>query len=138
LFWNDAQYGVPCKARFDAWNPARILVDLKTTSDASPEEFAQSIANFHYHAQAALYCSAAEHLLDESPQAFVFIVVESEPPHGVACYRLPSEAILAGQHYVSKALARYADVLASGGVWSGYPETIETIQLPRYAMRFDT
>lgn len=135
LFWMDAKYNVPCKARLDAWTPDGVLVDLKTTADASPEEFGKSIANFGYHTQAAMYCGAAEHCLNASPQAYVFIAVESEPPHAIACYRLPGAAILSGLHSVNKALARYADVLASG-VWSGYPETIETIALPRWAMRF--
>lgn len=134
LFWIDGGYRVPCKARFDAWQGG-IVVDLKTTTDASPDEFGRTIANFHYHAQAAMYCSGAEHVLDRSPDAFVFVVVESEPPHAVACYQLPNAAILAGMHLVNRAQARYAEVLASGK-WSGYAETIEVIELPRYAMRF--
>lgn len=135
LLWVDGQYNVPCKARLDAWN-AGLLVDLKTTGDASPEEFGNSIANFRYHVQAAMYCSAAEHVLNESPEAYVFIAVESEPPHGCRCYRLPPAAILVGQRYIARALERYAEVLRDG-VWRGYPETIDTIQLPRRAMRFD-
>lgn len=134
IFWIDGGYKVPCKARFDAWQGG-IVVDLKTTTDASPDEFAKSIANFYYHAQAAMYCSGAEHALNRSPDAFVFVVVESLPPHAVACYQLPNAAILAGMHLVNRAQARYAEVLASGQ-WTGYPETIEVIQLPRYAMRF--
>lgn len=134
LFWMDGQYNVPCKARYDAWQSG-IIIDLKTTTDASRDEFARTIANYTYHAQAAMYCSGAEHALDRSPDAFVFIAVESEPPHAVACYQLPNAAILAGMHLVSRAQARYAEVLASGK-WTGYPETIEVIELPRYAMRF--
>jgi hypothetical protein len=135
LFWNDGQYNVPCKARLDAWN-AGILVDLKTTADASRDEFARSIATYGYHVQAAHYTNAAEAVLNESPEAYVIVAVESEPPHEVACYRLPANALLAGAHRLAKALATYADVMASG-VWSGYPATIDTIQLPRYALRFD-
>ena len=133
LFWNDAEYNVPCKARFDAWNDG-VLADLKTTADASKPEFARSISSFFYHAQAALYCSGAEHVLDRSPDAFVFIAVESEPPHAVAVYDLGNASIRTGMHLISEAQARYSAVLASGK-WSGYPDTIETIEVPRYAMR---
>lgn len=135
FFWRDGRFQVPCKARWDARNHG-LAIDLKTTQDASPEAFARSIATFQYHAQAAHYCSAAEHLLDESPQAFVFIAVEVEPPHAVACYALPGAAILAGAHLMNIAFARYADALASGR-WAGYPETIESIALPKWALRFN-
>lgn len=135
LLWIDGRYKVPCKARFDAWNRG-IVVDLKTTQDASPEAFARSIASFMYHMQAAVYIDAAEHVLDESPSAFVFVAVEAEPPHAVACYALPSEAVLAGKRLQAIALERYAAALASGA-WAGYPETIDMIQLPRYALKFN-
>lgn len=135
FFWNDARYGVPCKARWDIRSRDGIAADLKTTTDASRDGFARTIASFLYHAQAAHYCSAAEHLLDASPEGFVFIAVESEPPHAVACHALDGAAILAGMHHCNIALGRYADALASGR-WQGYPDTIETIALPRWALRF--
>lgn len=135
LFWEDARYKVPCKCRFDAINHGGGI-DLKTTQDASPEGFARSIAAFQYHAQAAHYISGAEHALNESPRFFAFIAVESEPPHAVACYVLPAPAILAGQHLAAIALERYAEALASGK-WKGYSDTIDSIQLPGWALKFN-
>jgi hypothetical protein len=134
LFWTDAKYQVPCKCRWDGLNRGGGF-DLKTTQDASPDAFARTIASYEYHAQAAHYISGTEHVMNESPRFFVFIAVESEPPHGVACYLLPSNAILAGQHLVAIALERYAEALASGK-WKGYSELIESIELPRWALRF--
>lgn len=134
LFWHDGEYGVPCKARFDAYN-RRIIVDVKTTTDASPDAFARTIASFKYHVQAAHYVSGAEHVLNESPDAFVFIAVESEPPHAVACYALPANAILAGRHLANIGLERYRDALLAG-VWPGYADTVEMIELPRWATAF--
>lgn len=133
FFWNDARYKVPCKARWDARNYG-FAIDLKTTEDASPDGFARSIANYGYHAQGAHYCSAAEHLLNASPEGFLFIAAESVPPHAVAVYQLPGNAIAAGMRLVNIALARYADALAAG-TWAGYPNTIESIQLPQWALR---
>lgn len=135
LFWRDARFDVPCKVRYDARNHGG-LVDLKTTEDASPDEFARTIVNFKYHVQGAHYVSGAEHVLNESPKFFAFIAVEKEEPHGVACYALPGNAILAGAYLMNKALERYQQALAAGA-WAGYPDTIESIQLPRYALRFD-
>lgn len=133
LFFVDDTYKVPCKVRFDAWNHGG-LVDLKTCQDASPDAFARTIASYLYHLQAAFYCKGAEQVLGEWPQFFAFIAVESEPPHGVACYTLPSNAILAGARLRAVALERYAEALASG-VWRGYPDTVDTIQLPAWATR---
>jgi exodeoxyribonuclease VIII len=134
LFWRDGKYDVPCKARLDAWNRG-ILVDVKTTKDACREEFARSIATYGYHSQAAHYISGCEHVLHESPAAVCIIAVESEPPHAVAVYALPSEAILAGQHLANNALALYREAL-DAGEFRGYPDTVETIELPRWALRF--
>lgn len=135
LFWRDARYDVPCKARWDIHSHGGVT-DLKTTQDASPEGFARQIANLLYHVAAAHYLSGGEHVLNETPRFFAFIAVESEPPHAVACYTLPSNAILAGAHLMNRALERYRDALAAGE-WQGYPQTIETLQLPRWALRFD-
>lgn len=134
IFWRDGKYDVPCKARFDARNRGGVI-DLKTTIDASPEGFARQAANMLYHVQAAHYCSGAEHVLDASPAFFAFVCVESEAPHAVACYALPGNAIMAGAHLMNIALERYRDALASGK-WDGYPDTVETLQLPRWALQF--
>lgn len=134
LFWNDGRYGVPCKARFDALNHGGVI-DLKTCLDASPEAFARAAATFLYHVQAGHYLSAGEHSLHETPRFFVLICVESEAPHAVACYVLPSNAILAGQRLMNRALERYRDALAAGQ-WRGYPQTIETLPFPKWATTF--
>jgi exodeoxyribonuclease VIII len=135
LFWHDGKWKVPCKARYDLRSHGGIT-DLKTCQDASPEGFGRAIASFQYHLQAAIYVSGAEHLLDASPQFFAFIAVESEPPHAVGCYALPGNAILAGIHLMNRAMSRYAAAIESSS-WPGYADTIETIQLPKYALRFD-
>lgn len=134
-FWYDGRYKVPCKARFDARNHG-LLIDLKSARDASPDGFARQAASLLYHVQAAHYCSASEHVFDESPQAFVFIVVETEPPFLVGCYAVPGNAILAGAHLMNIALSRYAEALATG-IYPGYPETIEILNLPKWALRFE-
>lgn len=135
LFWRDGRYKVACKARLDARNHGGII-DLKTTQDASADDFSRTIANFGYHVQGAHYFSGCEHLFDETPAFFVDIAVETEAPYGVACHALPGNAIMAGAARMNEALRRYSECLASG-FWPGYPETVETITLPRWATRAD-
>lgn len=137
LFWVDGKYQVPRKVRWDARNPwLGGIVDVKTATDASPEAFGRACATYHYHTQEANYREAAEAVLNESPKFFAFIVVESEPPHAVACYYLPPEAVRVGSGWMDVALERYAEALASGK-WRGYPETIEQVPFPRYALKIN-
>lgn len=135
LFWRDGKYDVPCKGRLDIRSLGGIT-DLKTTSDASPEAFARSAASFFYHCQAAHYFSGCEHVIGETPAFFAIIAVETEPPHAVAVYTMPSNAIMAGMRLMDKALARYAECIKSGK-WQGYPDTIETLPFPRWATTFN-
>lgn len=135
LFWRDRQYDVPCKARFDARNHGG-LIDVKTCQDASAEGFARQAASLLYHVQGAHYTSGSEHVFNASPEFFAFICVESEPPHAVACYVLPGEAIRAGMHLMSIALERYRDALLNDH-YPGYPQTIERLPFPKWALRFN-
>lgn len=135
LFWRDRQFDVPCKARIDLRNLGG-LVDLKTTADASADEFAKSVANFGYALQAANYYAGCEELLDATPEFFALIAVESEAPHGVACYALGSDAFGVGRVRMDEAMRRYREALTSG-YWSGYPPTIDHLTLPRWATRVD-
>lgn len=137
LFWRDRLYGVPCKARLDAWSVGSILVDLKSCRDASPESFPKTVADFEYHAQAAHYTSGCAHAMaGEIPSAFVIIAVETEEPYLTGVYQVPDDAIRAGEHLMSIALERYAKARETGR-WPGYAPTIETLRMPRWALRFE-
>jgi hypothetical protein len=134
-FWLDPKYNIPCKARFDALNHGGI-VDVKTTDDASPDAFARSIAKWGYHRQSAHYSDGHEVALGTPSAFFALIVVEKEPPHAVACYAMPDVGVLAGRREMATARARYAHCIAAGE-WPAYPDTIETIALPKWLLRFD-
>lgn len=135
LFWNDGRYGVPCKARLDLWN-AGILGDVKSCGNASAEEFARDMGTYDYHVQGAHYYSGAEHALNESPRLFVFIAVETEDPYDVALYELGRASMQAGMHAMDDALQRYKEVLETGE-YPGYPQTVQTLELPRWKLRFN-
>lgn len=134
LFWFDGKYGTPCKARLDLLNGH--IADIKTTTDASPEGFARQAAQLLYHVQAAFYNSGLEHVANTSMDFFANIAVESEPPHAVACYTIPGNAVLAGARLMNTALERYAAALKTGE-WSGYPTELYALKFPKYALTFD-
>jgi hypothetical protein len=124
----------PCKARIDAYNSVdRCIIDLKTTQDASPEGFARSVANFSYHVQAAWYIDAMR-AANFEVDSMVFIAVEKAAPYGVSCLILDEDAINEGRRRIANALPKYA-ICASQNRWPTYDDGIQTISLPRWAVR---
>jgi len=126
-FWTDDDTGLECKCRPD-WHSAdrRILVDVKTTKDASPREFARSVAAFRYHVQANWY----QRPFPEAEQ-FLFIAVESQAPHLVAVYAATPEMVAAGGRAADRDLRQIASCRLTG-VWPGYSDQIQPIDLPAW------
>jgi hypothetical protein len=128
--WTDAATGLQCKCRPD-WltDDGRLLVDLKTTEDASARGFAKSIAQWRYHVQASWYLDGIEQATGTRPEQFLFLCVEKKAPYAVAVYAADAEMIAAG----AQTAARDLDVLATckaAGAWPGYSDQIEPISLP--------
>lgn len=122
------------KARFDRTSPViagGVLVDLKTTRDASRRAFERSIYSFGYHRQAALYLDGAA-AVQLPAEHFVHIALEKEPPYAVAVYRLSEAAVDAGEQELTPLLTRYAACVESG-VFPAYPDEVQDVALPSYA-----
>lgn len=122
-----------CKARLDklsAGIAGGVVVDVKTTRDASPREFERSIFAHGYHRQGALYLDAARAAGYEA-EHFAIIAVEKEPPYAVAVYRLTEGAIEAGQEQVRDLLRTYATCEALNE-WPAFGEDVQDIAIPAY------
>lgn len=132
LYWN--QDGVLCRARPDLMSMDDVMVDLKTTYDASPSEFQRSLAQRKYHWQPGFYGLGYETLTARPLQHFVFVVAEREPPHGVAVYRVEDVDVAQGRREVLAALEQYGRCLRED-VWGGYPDRVMDIGLPAWARR---
>lgn len=132
LAWKDEETGLSCKSRLDYYvESLAMIVDVKTTEDASWDEFRRDVAKYDYHVQDALYRSAALSL-DMPVQHFVLLAVEKSPPYALAPFTLDAEGI--GRGY--QAARRDIDTLAhcmNTGRWPGYSETIQTIEVPFWA-----
>ena len=128
--WTDASTGLQCKCRPD-WltDDGSIVVDLKTTKDASPRGFKQSIANFSYQKQAGWYLHGVEQSTGRRPDQFIFICVESSAPYAVAVYAADAEMIERGHDQAMRDLAKLA-VCKAADHWPSYSDQIETISLP--------
>lgn len=82
-FWTDNLSGIDLKCRPDCRTDigaVSVIVDLKTTADASTEGFMRSCLTYGYDLQAAMYKQGVESV-EGKPHRFVFIAVEKEPPY---------------------------------------------------------
>lgn len=128
--WTCPETGAECKSRFD-WLLPSAIVDLKTTSDASADAFARSVASYRYHVQDAFYSQAAASC-GIPVEHFLFVAVETAPPYAVAIYQLDDEAREIGRRLYLRDLRRLQEC-RERDEWPAYPVEISTLSLPKWA-----
>ena len=129
--WQDPNTAAWCKARADRlcrYEDALVLVELKTAADASPQGFRQAIRRYGYDLSAAWYRLGFALAGKEAPASVVFVVVENEPPYGVATYRLPGATLDNAEAEIQSYLRRFVECRDSGR-WPSYPELIMELTL---------
>ncbi len=134
LFWQDPITLQECRCRPDWLRTDGLLVDLKTTTDASPAGFEKSAYNYRYHVQAAFYREGVLRAAGANTEGFVFIAVEKEPPYAVGVYHATEEFMRLGEIDFRRDMEVYAEAMTSDN-WPGYPDTIEPLALPRWVSK---
>jgi exodeoxyribonuclease VIII len=131
LLWEED--GEPCKGRPDKLLPALgILLDLKTTSDASPRAFGRQVWTMGYHIGAAHYLAGLRALRPgETYHTAILLAVESDPPHECIAYRLTQDWLDLGAMERSEGMAAWRACRASG-VWPGYGDIVRDLTVPRW------
>lgn len=140
-YWKDPRSDLLCKAKADCFRPDGMIVDLKTTDDASPEQFPTSCARFDYALSAAFYLDGFRQAIEQSgnrnvqaPDAFVFLAVEKSRPYGIGCYVIEPEDLAKGRMKYERALARIKEYESQGAKgYCGYLPQIQSITLPAWA-----
>lgn len=132
IFWTDPEAGIECRCRPDGIMANGAILDVKTTKDARPDEFARSIANYRYHVQAAFYSDGYAAAFGSPPKGFMFLAVETEPPYLVACYVLDAKAVIRGRAEYQQDLATYKTCVETD-TWPGLSADPIIIDLPRWA-----
>jgi len=123
-----------CKGRADrvSWEIAGgTIVDLKTCRDARKPAFERTIFSMGYYNQGAMYVDGIR-AQNVGIKHYSIIAVESEPPHGVAVYRLRDDVLEAGRMENEALLRRYAECVRDNS-WPSYGDDIVDIALPAYA-----
>lgn len=124
--WEDPDTGLACKAKPDLWLPDSVtIVDLKTVTNSSRDEFLRSIGKYQYGIQAVHYMAGM------GASRFVFITVDTQPTHDVHLYELSSDSINRLLGIRCDTLRRLADCYDSGN-WHLEPTEVETLELPAW------
>ena len=127
-----------CKGRadrFTVFDGSPVIVDVKTTEDASPtaDGFVRSCAKFGYALQAAWYLDGMA-AIAPGERRFLFVAVEKKPPYAVAVHELDQWSLNSGRIQYERLLARYARAMTTD-TWEGYPNQVHQIELPVWARR---
>jgi exodeoxyribonuclease VIII len=83
-----------------------VVLDLKTTQDASPSKWQWSALDYGYHRQAAIYLDTLEAMYGK-PFRFLFGVVSKNEPYEVAVYKLSEEDLDRGRDEYHALIAEY-------------------------------
>lgn len=132
-YWTDSVTGVSCRCRPD-WAVADVIVDVKTTADASPEGFAKAVVNWKYAKQAAFYSDGYSAASGRRVSMFILAAVEKTWPYAAAAYQLSDEDIDWGRNQYKANLATYAACMERN-IWPGYTSGLQTLVLPAWATR---
>jgi RecB family exonuclease len=138
FYATDPATGVRLRARADRItfdeHGRMVVVDLKTSVTAEPNQFARKAADLRYHFQGAFYLNTIRLCKAAADPVFVLVAVEKEPPYLVSVVEFDPIAMLEGERLVRLAVDVYHDC-ASNNAWPGYDTGIHTISLPPWMIR---
>lgn len=137
IFWTHAATGVRVRVRPD-WLILRpdmaVIVDVKTTTDASPAACSKAIASYAYHQQGALYVDGVYAAYDPPDVRFFFVFQSKKAPYLVTVRELKDQDQDIGRARNERALRIYQECESTGvwPDWTGPVDTIPQIGMPSW------
>lgn len=134
IIFDDPTTGVRCKVRPDRLiERAGMLVDIKTTFNAAPSDFANQAERLGYFRKLAFY-RRGMWAVSWPYKASAVVAPESAAPHDVVCY-LVEESDLDGADAEVIRLLRVFDSCVQTNTWEGYAAEFQTLRRPAWANR---
>lgn len=141
FIYDDAELGIALKIRpdyliepCDKW-PNGLIVDLKTTEDASPSGFCRAIFSYNYALQAAWYVDVFQkHFGTYMPPPFVFLACEKEAPFECGFYEAEEFVIEYGRKQYQSVLPILAECIRTN-IWNGYDDGLAELQFTPWQLK---
>lgn len=135
-FWVDDLTNEECKCRTDCTveiNGMPLVVDLKSTNDASNEAFVRDAVRYGYDFQAAMYLEGVK-AVTGIEHGFVFIAMEKTEPYSINIFQCDKPFIQHGYDIFRELLGVYHDCKQTGEWWGylGKYNAVNTLSLPSY------
>lgn len=135
FFWEHETHKIPCKCRPDFLPGDLRVVDIKSSGmDVDPATFAKTVYNLKYHWSAHWTLEGLHAVTGLRHVQYVFCCVEQAPPHLVAFYELPDEALDLARTEIEDELLHFQECYESG-VYPGYPTEVMELTLPSWAYK---
>ena len=128
IYFTHKATNIQLKSRPDAMSGS-IIIDLKTTADASKNAFRYSADKFGYFLQAVMAQEAVKSI-GQTMDEFVFVPVEKSAPYCVAVYTVSHDTLFDEAQDFEVLMTNLARCMESN-VWPGY--SISTLERSKYA-----
>lgn len=129
IIWQDQITGVWLKARPDVIpQDSAMVVDIKTTTDASWEACSRAVTDHGYHMQLALVDMGMRATANEPLTDYFLAWLEKGKPYCAAVRPIDNIDIDYGRRQLRRAIDDFARCLETG-VWHGYEDTSRPVTL---------
>jgi hypothetical protein len=114
----------------------KLILDIKTTDDASPHRWQWSAVDYGYHRQQIIYQEALRQATGKKYRFYFAVVEKPKPstrgiPPTVALYELDAGAVLMGFEDTQRLVRDYEDRTADGWWRQPYSSGIVPLRLPK-------
>lgn len=142
MYFVDDMTNVQCKVRPDVWRKVGdriVIIDLKSTKSAIPNEFAKDVVKFHYDLQAYMYSYGVSKVIGVPIENvdFCFIAVEKKPPYLVNVMQADKYVLQKGEADFREYIGTYKECLDSSNWYglNGAYDVINNLTLPSYLLK---
>ncbi len=129
IYWNEPETGLLVKCKPDGIGE-NMVIDVKTTKDASFYKFRSDAYLKGYHIQAAMIKEAMKIVFDIDLSVFMLLAHEKVPPFVNVPYPLADEFLERGMNDYKELMRKLAECTEKNQ-WPGYEPDLLT--LPNYA-----
>ena len=110
---------------------ANMIVDLKTTTDASPVAVRRKIADLEYHMQLGLGHDGLKRVWGRVMEEHVLVFAETERPFAINVKPIDYVDVEYGMRQCERALFKFAHAVYTGQ-WLGFDDDEMTAKLPQW------